>query len=91
MIIDANLLKESFDKSKKGVIWKESIQRYEINLLRNIHYTKNELEKLADRFPDGVPLFYMYDEDNILNEHESPSDNPTKWQYMVEHNVYKLR
>lgn len=53
--------------------------------------TKNELEKLADRFPDGVPLFYMYDEDNILNEHESPSDNPTKWQYMVEHNVYKLR
>lgn len=44
MIIDANLLKESFDKSKKGVIWKESIQRYEINLLRNIHHTKNELE-----------------------------------------------
>ena len=53
--------------------------------------TKDELERLADRFPDGVPLFYMYDEDNILNEHESPSDNPTKWQYMVEHNVYKLR
>lgn len=44
MIIDANLLKESFDKSKKGVIWKESIQRYEINLLRNIYHTKNELE-----------------------------------------------
>lgn len=53
--------------------------------------TKEELEKLADRFPDGVPLFYMFDEDNILNEHESPSDNPTKWQYMVEHNIYKLR
>ena len=53
--------------------------------------TKDELERLADRFPDVVPLFYMYDEDNILNEHESPSDNPTKWQYMVEHNVYKLR
>ena len=53
--------------------------------------TKDELEKLADRFPDGVPLFYIYDEDNVLNEHESPSDNPTKWQYMVEHNVYKLR
>ena len=52
---------------------------------------QDELERLADRFPDGVPLFYMYDEDNILNEHESPSDNPTKWQYMVEHNVYKLR
>ena len=53
--------------------------------------TKEELEKLADRFPDGVPLFYMFDEDNILNEHESPSDNPTKWQYMIENNIYKLR
>lgn len=53
--------------------------------------TKEELEKLADRFPDGVPLFYMFDEDNILGDHESPSDNPTKWQYMVENNIYKLR
>ena len=53
--------------------------------------TKEELEELADRFPDGVPLLYMYDEDNILNEHESPSDNPTNWQYMIEHNIYKLR
>lgn len=53
--------------------------------------TKEELETLADRFPDGVPLFYMFDEDNILDEHESPSDNPTKWQYMIEHNIYKLR
>ena len=53
--------------------------------------TKDELERLADRFPDGIPLFYMYDEDNILSEHESPSDNPAKWQYMVEHNIYKLR
>ena len=53
--------------------------------------TKEELEKLANRFPDGVPLFYIFDEDNILGDHESPSDNPTKWQYMVEHNIYKLR
>lgn len=53
--------------------------------------TKEELETLADRFPDGVPLFYMFDEDNILEEHESPSDNPAKWQYMVKNNIYKLR
>lgn len=53
--------------------------------------TKDELENLANRFPDGVPLFYMYDEDNILNEHESPSDSSIKWQYMVKNNIYKLR
>lgn len=53
--------------------------------------TKDELETLADRFPDGVPLFYMFDEDNILEEHESPSDDPSKWQYMIKNNIYKLR
>jgi DNA primase len=53
--------------------------------------TKTELEELAERFPDGVPLFYMFDEDKILNEHESPSDTPIKWQHMVKNNIYKLR
>lgn len=53
--------------------------------------TKEELEELADRFPDGVPLFYMFDEDNVLQEKESPSDKPTNWKHMVENNIYKLR
>jgi DNA primase len=53
--------------------------------------SKEELEKLADRFPDGVPLFYIFDEDKILDEHESPSDNPIKWHHMVKNNIYKLR
>lgn len=53
--------------------------------------TKEELEELADRFPDGVPLFYMFDEDTILNEKESPSDKPSNWKHMVEKNVYRLR
>lgn len=53
--------------------------------------TRAELEELADRFPNGVPLFYLYDEDNILREKESPSDDPLKWQYMIKHNIYKLR
>lgn len=52
---------------------------------------KEELEELADRFPEGVPLFYMFDENNILDEKESPSDKPYKWQHMVENNIYKLR
>lgn len=52
---------------------------------------KEELEELATRFPDGVPLFYMFDEDNILDLKESPSDKPEKWSYMVENNIYKMR
>ncbi len=53
--------------------------------------TKADIEETANLFPDGVPIFYMYDEDNILEEKESPSDNPSKWRRMVDNNIYKLR
>ncbi len=53
--------------------------------------TKEEIEEIANRFPDGVPLYYMYDEDNILHGHDSPSDSPINWQHMVSNNIYKLR
>lgn len=42
-VYDANSLKDAFDKSKKGTSWKESVQRYEMNLLRNINQTQKEL------------------------------------------------
>ena len=38
-LYDANEYIESFKKCKKGSIWKESVQRYEMNLLRNINKT----------------------------------------------------
>ena len=53
--------------------------------------TKEELEELAERFPEGVPLYYMFDEDNVLNEKESPTDKPTNWEHMVKNNIYRLR
>ena len=34
-VYDANSLIDAFNKSKKGTAWKESVQRYEANLLRN--------------------------------------------------------
>ena len=49
------------------------------------------MEALADRFPDTIPLYYIFDEDNILNEKESPSDNYEKWEHLVKKNIYKLR
>ena len=52
---------------------------------------KEEYEYIADEFPDGVPIYYIYDEDDILDEKESPSDNPLKWEQLIKNNVYKLR
>ena len=52
---------------------------------------KSEYENIALMFPDNIPLFYMFDEDNLLDGHESPSDDSNKWQKLKENNVYKLR
>lgn len=52
---------------------------------------KSEYENIAAMFPDNIPLFYMFDEDNLLYGHESPSDDSKKWQKLKENNIYKLR
>lgn len=52
---------------------------------------KNEIMEITERFPDNIPLYYIFDEDNILSEKESPSDNPQKWEQLVKNNIYKLR
>ncbi len=42
-VYDANALLDAFRQAKKGTSWKESVQRYELNLLRNIRHTQKEL------------------------------------------------
>ena len=88
------------DRNGGGTGGKE-LSQYQIDILVRLgadiifcfdkDVTKQELEDLADRFPDGVPLFYMFDEDEILQEHESPSDTPENWAHMKKHNIYRLR
>lgn len=91
----------SYGYRNSGGTGGKDLSKYQIDMLVRLgvdiifcfdkDVTKEELEELADRFPDGIPLFYMFDEDKILEENESPSDNPTKWQHMVENNIYRLR
>ncbi|MDR2516225.1 MAG: hypothetical protein LBC88_02455 [Spirochaetaceae bacterium] len=42
-IIDTDNLYSSFKRSRRGVAWKESVQRYEANALRNIAETRRKL------------------------------------------------
>lgn len=91
----------SYGYKNSGATGGKELSQYQIELLVRLgvmiifcfdkDVTKEELGELADRFPDGVPLFYMFDEDNILTENESPSDKPKKWKHMVDNNIYKLR
>lgn len=52
---------------------------------------KKEIEQIANKFPNGVPIYYIYDENNILIGHESPSDIKDKWLYLIKHNIYRIR
>lgn len=52
---------------------------------------RDEIEGLADRFADGIPIFNIYDDDNILNDKESPTDNPQKWIHMQKNNIHKIK
>lgn len=91
----------SYGYKNSGATGGKKLSQYQIEMLVRLgvdivlcfdqDVTKAELEELANRFPDGVPLFYMFDEDKILNEKESPSDSLIKWKHMNDNNIYKLR
>ena len=50
----------------------------------------DELKNIADKFIGTVNVFAVMDNDGLLNEHESPSDNKDKWQQLKE-SVVKIR
>ena len=40
---DANVLIDAFRKARKGSAWKESVQRYQMNLLKNVRKTQKQI------------------------------------------------
>ena len=47
-IVNLNNLYKAFRKSKKGVSWKASVQRYKLNFLKKIVDTKNKILNVKD-------------------------------------------
>lgn len=52
---------------------------------------EDEIKEIANMFMDGVGVYAIIDKDNILDEKESPSDNPEKWQHLIKNNIYKIK
>jgi DNA primase len=52
---------------------------------------EEELRDIASMFMDGIPVYAIIDKENILDEKESPSDCPDKWQRLVKNNIYKIK
>lgn len=53
--------------------------------------TEEELKSIADMFMDGISVYAMIDKDGVLNEKESPSDNPEKWTHLINNHTYKIK
>lgn len=52
---------------------------------------EEELQNIASMFMDGIAVYAIIDKDNILDEKESPSDDPQKWHHLVKNNIYKIK
>lgn len=52
---------------------------------------KKTIEGITDRFVNGIDVYAIFDEDNLLGEKESPSDFKWKWEQLVKNNVYKIK
>ena len=53
--------------------------------------TKEELDDIASRFIDGTEVYALIDTIGILNEKESPTDNISKFEQLLEKCMYKLK
>ena len=77
------------------------ISKYQINMLTRLgvqiilaydkDIPKDQLENIANQFVDGVPVYAIIDDGDILDEKQSPSDDASKWISLVNKNVYRLR
>jgi DNA primase len=49
-----------------------------------------EIKNVAASFPESIPVYYIFDNDNIMADKQSPSDNFEQFKYLIKNNVYKV-
>lgn len=52
---------------------------------------RETIQDIANQFLEGVPVWAIIDANNILDEKESPSDEPDKWFTLLNHNLQRIR
>jgi DNA primase len=53
--------------------------------------SSEKIEKISDKFINGIEIYNIHDKDNILQEKESPMDKLENWKYLLKHNLYKIK
>ena len=79
----------------------KKVSQYQIDMLSRLcvdiifcfdkDVEQTELEELADHFIESVNIYAIIDKNNILEEKESPSDNPDKFVELERNNKYKIK
>ena len=53
--------------------------------------SKSEMENLAERFIDGIEVWMLYDENSILESHESPTDSSKKFKKLRKEGMIRIK
>lgn len=79
----------------------KTISRHQIELITRTGCTpilaldkdveEDELKRIANMYMNGISVYAIIDRDGILDEKESPPDDPQKWQHLIKNNVYKIK
>ena len=77
------------------------ISKYQIELITRTGWTPllaldkdcddNELQNIANMFMDGISVYAIIDKQNLLDEKESPMDNPDNWNILYKECIFKLK
>lgn len=50
----------------------------------------DEIKDVASVFPKNIPVYYIFDKDNIMKDKQSPSDNFDQFSYLIKNNIYRI-
>ena len=56
-----------------------------------MHILLYHLDNIASRFIDGTEVYALIDTIGILNEKESPTDDISKFEQLLERCMYRLK
>ena len=78
-----------------------TISQYQASLLTRLNVpliicfdkdkTEDEIKNEAKKFLEQIPVYYMIDKDDIMDDKQSPVDNWNNWEILIKYNVYKER
>lgn len=49
-----------------------------------------EIKSVAAFFPEGIPVYYIFDNNDIMIDKQSPSDNFEHFRYLIKNHIYKI-